>query len=190
MRAGAASCSCLTEAVWGVARVGVAIGTAGMDLSALRILVVDDNRNSIEIVRSILGSVGAQQITPTTKAHDAFRMLASEVYDVLILDQNLGRGGEGIELVRRIRTDPASPNPFLPILMLTGYSDEKRVTAARDAGVSEFLVKPFTVAGLLKRIEALVMHPRPFVRTEGYFGPDRRRRADPRYTGPERRKPG
>jgi len=159
-----------------------------MDLSALRILVVDDNRNSIEIVRSILGSIGAQDITPATTAHDAFRTLTSQAYDMLVLDQNLGQGDEGIQLVRRIRNDPGSPNPFLPILMLTGYADEKRVRRARDAGVSEFLVKPFTVTGLLKRIEALVLNSRPFVRSDDYFGPDRRRRADPRYTGPERRK--
>ncbi|MDB5448395.1 MAG: response regulator receiver protein [Phenylobacterium sp.] len=160
-----------------------------MDLSAIRILVVDDNRHAIEIVRSILGSVGAQRIVPATTAHDAFRLLGDQI-DMLILDQNLGKGDEGIQLVRRIRNDPGSPNPYLPLLMLTGYADERRVTAARDAGVSEFLVKPFTVAGLLKRIEALILQPRPFVRSADYFGPDRRRRADPRYTGPERRQGG
>lgn len=161
-----------------------------MDLSALRILVVDDNRHAVEIVRSILASVGAQQIVPSSTAHDAFRQMQQQTIDLVILDQNLGAGGEGIQLVKRIRNDPASPNPYMPILMLTGYADEKRVTAARDAGVSEFLVKPFTVAGLLKRIEALILHPRPFVRSGSYFGPDRRRRADPKYAGPERRARG
>jgi CheY-like chemotaxis protein len=158
-----------------------------MDLSGIRILVVDDNRHAIEIVCSILSSVGAQQVFQASTAHDAFR-LAGDRIDMVILDQNLGQGDEGIGLVRRIRNDPASPAPFMPILMLTGYADERRVTAARDAGVSEFLVKPFTVAGLLKRIEALILQPRPFVRSESYFGPDRRRRADPSYTGPERRR--
>ena len=73
--------------------------------------------------------------------------------------------------------------------MLTGYTEQRRVTAARDSGVSEFLSKPFTVTGLLKRIEALIHSPRPFVRSETYFGPDRRRRDDPNYRGPDRRKP-
>ena len=158
-----------------------------MDLSALRILVVDDNRHAIEIVRSILASIGCQDIVPAATAHDAFRQMQQQTIDLVILDQNLGAGGEGIQLVKRIRNDPASPNPYMPILMLTGYADERRVTAARDAGVSEFLVKPFTVTGLLKRIEALILQPRPFVRSGSYFGPDRRRRADPRYSGPERR---
>ncbi|MDB5447443.1 MAG: chemotaxis receiver domain protein CheYIII [Phenylobacterium sp.] len=160
-----------------------------MDLKALRILVVDDNRHAAEIVKSILGSLGAQDVRQATTAHQAFETLQREMFDMTIVDQNLGKGDEGIHLVRRIRNDPQSPSPYMPILMLTGYTEHRRVTAARDAGVSEFLSKPFTVAGLLRRIDALIQNPRPFVRSGDYFGPDRRRRADPKYTGPDRRKP-
>jgi CheY-like chemotaxis protein len=160
-----------------------------MDLKALRILVVDDNRHAAEIVKSILASLGAQDIRQAMTAHDAFEMLQRDMIDVLIVDQNLGKGDEGIQLVRRVRNDPASTAPYMPILMLTGYTEHRRVTAARDAGVSEFLSKPFTVAGLLRRIDALIQNPRTFVRSADYFGPDRRRRDDPKYTGPDRRKP-
>ena len=159
-----------------------------MDLKALRILVVDDNRHAVEIVKSILASVGAQDIVHATTAHGGFDVMQKEVFDLVILDQNLGKGDEGIQLVRRIRNDPASPTPYVSILMLTGYTEHRRVTAARDAGVTDFLSKPFTVAGLLKRIEAIIFQTRPFVRSTTYFGPDRRRRSDPRYNGPERRR--
>jgi len=159
-----------------------------MDLKAFRILVVDDNRHAAEIVRSILGSVGAQDIRDATTAHAAFDMMKREMFDLIVVDQNLGKGDEGIQLVRRIRKDPASPSPYVAILMLTGYTEQRRVTAARDAGVTDFLSKPFTVTGLLKRIEALIYQPRPFVRAPDYFGPDRRRRADPAYGGVERRR--
>jgi CheY-like chemotaxis protein len=159
-----------------------------MDLSALHVLVVDDNRHTAEIVKSILESMGAREIRIAATTHDGFRRLQEEAIDLLIVDQNLGAGGAGVDLVRRIRRDPASPNPFVPIVMLTGYADAKLVRTARDCGVSEFLVKPFTAAGLLKRIEALIFQPRPFVRAEDYFGPDRRRRADPGYAGSERRR--
>lgn len=159
-----------------------------MDLKALRILVVDDNRHAAEIVKSILSSVGAQDIRHATTAHAAFDMMTREMFDLIIVDQNLGKGDEGIQLVRRIRKDPTSPSPYVATLMLTGYTEHRRVTAARDAGVTDFLSKPFTVTGLLKRIEALIFQPRPFVRSPDYFGPDRRRRADPRYTGAERRR--
>lgn len=159
-----------------------------MDLNALHILVVDDNPQAVEIVRSLLQAVGARGIRHRTTAHEAFALMREEAFDIVILDENLGKGGEGLQLVRRIRHDPASPNPFIALLMLTGYADERRVRAARDAGVTEFLVKPFTVTALLRRVEALIFHPRVFVRSPDYFGPDRRRRADPNYTGRERRR--
>jgi CheY-like chemotaxis protein len=160
-----------------------------MDLSALRILLVDDNRQASQIVKTILNSLGANDVRFATTAEDAYRRLGLEApIDLIIVDQNLGKGGEGVDLVRQIRRDPASPSPYVPILMLTGYSDQRRVLAARDAGISEFLVKPFTVAGLLRRLEALILQPRVFVRSEDYLGPDRRRRADPKYRGPERRR--
>ncbi|WP_374470624.1 response regulator [Phenylobacterium sp.] len=159
-----------------------------MDLRALRLLIVDDNRNAAEIVRSVLASVGAKDMSLVTTPEKAFEDLQGGGYDLCIVDQNLGKGDDGTELVRRIRTDPRSANPYLPILMLTGYTEQRRVQAARDAGVTEFLSKPFTIVGLLRRIEALIHAPRPFVRSEDYFGPDRRRRQDPDYKGPERRK--
>jgi DNA-binding response OmpR family regulator len=158
-----------------------------MDLRALRILLVDDNRRAMDIVRSILTSVGAQQVREATTAHEAFDLLRRESFDLIILDQNLGKGDEGVQLVRRIRNDPSSPVPYVQILMLTGYTEERRVIAARDAGVTAFMSKPFTVAGLLKRLEAMIFETRPFVRSPDYFGPDRRRRGGG-YTGPDRRR--
>ena len=159
-----------------------------MDLKPLRFLVVDDNRHAAEIVKSILGSLGAEDLLDAATPERAFEIMRAINVDVVILDQNLGRGDEGIQLVRRIRNDPSSPNPYVPVLMLTGYTEHRRVTAARDSGVTEFLSKPFTITGLLQRIDVLIQQPRPFVRSPDYFGPDRRRRNDPRYTGPERRK--
>jgi DNA-binding response OmpR family regulator len=72
--------------------------------------------------------------------------------------------------------------------MLTAHSDKTRVEAARDAGASEFCAKPVTAAELLRKVGAVIDRPRPFVRTDSYFGPDRRRRDDPAYKGEERRK--
>ena len=60
------------------------------------------------------------------------------------------------------------------------------MTAARDAGVNEFVVKPFSAQGLFTRIQAVIEKPRPFVKVSGYFGPDRRRRRRP-FEGEERR---
>lgn len=159
-----------------------------MDLSAVRILVVDDNRQSRELVKSVLASVGARDIHEASTADEAIACLGKAPIDFVILDQHLRAGGEGLALARRIRNDPASPSPFVSILMLTGHADERLVIAARDAGVSEFMAKPFTAAGLLRRVEVLILQPRVFVRSPDYVGPDRRRRSDGRHAGVDRRR--
>ena len=94
---------------------------------------------------------------------------------------------DGIEFTRQVRTSQASPNPYVPIIMVTGHTERPRVEAARDAGVTEFLAKPITVNNLIARLAEIVERPRPFVKCETYFGPDRRRRKNKEFTGPWRR---
>jgi DNA-binding response OmpR family regulator len=86
-----------------------------------------------------------------------------------------------------VRTSQASPNPYVPIIMVTGHTERPRVEAARDAGVTDFLAKPITVNNLIARLAEIVERPRPFVKCETYFGPDRRRRKMKDFTGPWRR---
>jgi DNA-binding response OmpR family regulator len=71
--------------------------------------------------------------------------------------------------------------------MVTGHTERRRIEVARDAGVNEILAKPVTPAGLFHRIDEIVKRPRPFVRTNDYAGPCRRRRRDSAYQGPWRR---
>jgi DNA-binding response OmpR family regulator len=75
----------------------------------------------------------------------------------------------------------------VPIILMTGYSAKIRVMEARDKGVTEFMVKPFSAKDLFARIEQLVEKPRKFVHSKGFFGPDRRRRKIDDYEGPRRR---
>jgi DNA-binding NtrC family response regulator len=72
--------------------------------------------------------------------------------------------------------------------VITGYNSLERVKIARDAGVTEFLIKPFKATDVAKRIEHVINHPRDFVSTADFFGPDRRRKIDKNYNGPKRRK--
>ena len=63
--------------------------------------------------------------------------------------------------------------------MITGHAEISRVAEARDAGVTEFLVKPITAHALFDRISSVIARPCPFIRTATYFGPDRRRKNTP-----------
>ena len=91
---------------------------------------------------------------------------------------------DGVEFTRMVRNAPDSKNPYLPIIMMTGHSEKSRVVDARDAGVTEFVAKPLTAKAVLDRIQAVIYHPRPFVRSATYFGPDRRRRDEAGFPGP------
>jgi DNA-binding response OmpR family regulator len=78
-------------------------------------------------------------------------------------------------------------NPYIPIIMLSAYSEKTRVMLARDQGATEFCAKPVTAIDLFRKIRAVVDRARPFVRTSVFFGPDRRRHDPDKYKGPERR---
>ncbi|MDE0809430.1 MAG: response regulator, partial [Alphaproteobacteria bacterium] len=81
---------------------------------------------------------------------------------------------------------PDSPDSFQPIIMVTGHTEKARITEARDAGINELMAKPVSAKSLYRRLVSVIEHPRQFVRTKTYFGPDRRRKVQP-FEGPNRR---
>jgi CheY-like chemotaxis protein len=159
---------------------------SGYRFERLSVLVVDDSAYMRQLVSTILRGFGVKHIYEAADAERAWVMLREINPDVMLLDWIL-EGTSGLELTRRVRTDPASVNPLLPIIMITGNTHVDRVREARDAGINEFLAKPLTVKGLMMRLSSVIEHPRPMVRTEKYFGPCRRRRNRDEYQGPERR---
>ena len=152
----------------------------------MRVLLVDDNHHMRSIVSAVLAGVGVEHIRECWDGAEALSALRQWPADVAIVDFHMAPL-DGVEFTRLVRNAADSPNPFLPIIMLTGYAEKTRVMEARDAGVTEFIVKPVTARAVLDRLNAVIFHPRPFVRTADYFGPDRRRRQDPAYAGPWRR---
>lgn len=152
----------------------------------ITVLVVESTRAMFDLTRSVLQAFGVNQVYSAYGADEGFETFCRVNPDLVIIDW-LEDPANGLELTRRIRTDPKSPNPFMPIIMMTGYSQKKRVLQARDSGITEFIVKPFTAKALYQKIEQLVERPRHFVSSENYFGPDRRRKRDGEYKGTDRR---
>ncbi len=155
-------------------------------LDRLNFLVVDDNRHTLKLVSGMLRGLGVRNIFLATDAPEAFAEMQANPIDVAIVDWEM-KPMNGVEFVKTVRTAEDSPNPFLPIIMLTANTQTKHVKAARDAGAHEYLAKPVSPKGLLQRIRSIIEHVRPFVRTKTYFGPDRRRHQLP-FKGPEKRK--
>jgi two-component system chemotaxis response regulator CheY len=155
-------------------------------LESLNILLADDNPHMREIVGVLLQNFGITRVRGVNDGGQALEMMRVWKPDLAIVDFKM-EPVDGVVFTRQVRTGQDSPNPYLPIIMMTGHSALQRVYEARDAGVTEFVVKPVNARTLLDRIMAVIYRPRPFVRANGYFGPDRRRRADPEYHGPMRR---
>ena len=156
-------------------------------LEGLRILIVDDNAHIRQLLRTILHAVGIHSIDAVEDGVAGFESFCRLEYDIVFTDFEM-EPISGLDLVDMIRTSRKSPNPYVPVIMISSYFDEERVQRARDRGATEFLAKPFTVDVLMARLQSVIVEPRPFVKTDSYFGPDRRRKQDPRYSGPERRK--
>jgi two-component system, chemotaxis family, chemotaxis protein CheY len=152
----------------------------------MRVLVVDDNQHMIHIVKTILSGFGIKLVREARDPAEAFDIVKSEPIDVIVVDF-LMNILDGIDFIKLVRTGADSPNPYVPIVMLTAYSERSKVAAARDAGVNEFCCKPVTAHEMLRKFTSVIERPRPFVRTATYFGPDRRRRPDPDYARSERR---
>ena len=155
-------------------------------LDELSVLIVDDSKHMRKLVRTIVNSLGILDVLEAEDGEHAYETLENFPADIIIVDWNMAPM-DGIEFTRQVRMNDDSPNAYVPIIMLTGHTQMKRVQIARDAGVNEFLAKPVSARKIYQRIHAILEKPRQFIRTPSYFGPDRRRKNDPEYTGKERR---
>lgn len=157
-----------------------------MSTLPISVLIVDDNSHMRTIIRTMLHGIGVRWIHEASDGLEAISVMLSQTIDIVVTDLSMPRLN-GIELIRRIRDERASPNPYMPVIVLSGHSSLRHVLEARDAGGNEFLAKPVTSQGLVDRLKALVEAPRAFIRTHGYFGPCRRRHNDAAYSGERRR---
>jgi two-component system chemotaxis response regulator CheY len=165
---------------------GVGRGMIRIDFTRLRFLIIEDNAHMRRILRTLLHGFGSREVY---EAEDGAAGLESFVHcmpDIVITDWAMPIF-DGLELTQMIRQPGANANPYVPIIMLTGHSEKKRVVSARDAGVTEFLAKPISAKSLYQRVLNIVVNPRPFIKSKSFFGPDRRRNTLMKYSGPERR---
>lgn len=142
-------------------------------LGGLKVLLVDDNEHMRTIVAAILKGIGIVDVREAGDGSEGLQALRNWPADLAIIDFRM-EPMDGVDFTRLIRNAEDSVNPFLPIIMMTGFADRPRVEEARDAGVTELIVKPVTARAIIDRLNAVVYRPRPFVRTADYFGPRRR----------------
>jgi two-component system chemotaxis response regulator CheY len=152
----------------------------------MSILVVEDTIPMQKLVVSVLETLGVGTIYAAANGEKGFEIFCDKKPDIVLADWHM-QPMSGVELIDKIRNDKLSPHKMVPVIMMTGYSALPRVSEARDAGATEFLVKPFSASDLAKRIAYVINKPRDFIDSRQYFGPDRRRRKIENYQGPKRR---
>jgi CheY-like chemotaxis protein len=158
----------------------------GAGFENLKALIVEDNAHMRSLLRTLLNSIGITDVSEAAHGRSAIEILRERKPGLVLTDMAM-KPMDGIEFTRHVRSDEHMPNPFVPIIMISGHTEKHRVMAARDAGVTEFLAKPITAHHLFARIAEVMERPRAFVRCDNYFGPDRRRRQLEDYVGPWRR---
>lgn len=156
-------------------------------LEAVNLLVVEDDRFMRMLLRDLLNSIGVKTIQTATDGVHAYSILRHYPADIAIVDWVM-QPMDGIEFLDKVRNGADSPNAFLPIIMLTAHTQIERVEESRDHGVTSFLSKPVTPKTLYGRIANVIEDKRRFVRSDSYFGPDRRHLDRP-FPGLDRRQP-
>lgn len=151
-----------------------------------RVVIVDPNPAAAKLMADLLKGFGCRDVA--IEADEAKVIdLAREMEPNLFVVERSGPKLDGEHLARRIRRSSLSSRRA-PIIMVTAEATASSIKGARDAGVHEFLRKPFTSGDLYRRIENLATKPRDWVEAVGYVGPDRRRFNSADYAGPRKRK--
>lgn len=154
----------------------------------IAILVVDDNAFMRNLIVSTVRALGMTNVVAKSSATEAIEALKESRRDPasagfgtidIILSDFVMEEVDGALFLRWIRSSKQAPDRFVPFLMVSGAADQVVVESARDAGVSEFLAKPFSAKSMGDRILEVIKNPRQYVLAPGYFGPDRRRQERP-----------
>lgn len=151
-----------------------------------RVIVADPNVASARLLSDIVKTLGAREVFVES---DEARVLelARDIEPGLVITERSGPRLDGESLAKRLRRSNLSCR-MAPIIMVTADATASTIKGARDAGVHEFLRKPFTASDLFRRVENVVTKPRDWVEAVAYVGPDRRRFNSGEYAGPRKRK--
>ena len=138
-----------------------------------RVLILDPQPDNAGIVGGLMRQVSHPEIRIEATNARALKVCA-KVKPQIIFAELAGEAVDGVAFTRSLRRSDMECRKA-PVILVSGQATAATILAARDAGVHEFLRKPFTVKELLRRLEAVTLRPRDWVEAVAYVGPDRRR---------------
>jgi CheY-like chemotaxis protein len=159
-----------------------------LSFAPVRVLIVEDNAFTRSLIAEVLFTIGFQRgnIFEAEDGLSALKLLSSERVNLVITDWRM-EPMDGLTFVRKLRDEAKSPDPFVPVIFCSAYTDQRLIENARDIGINEVIAKPININNIESRIRVIFEQPRPFVQANAYFGPDRRRRTEERTGDADRR---
>jgi two-component system, response regulator PdtaR len=151
-----------------------------------KVLIVDPSSASARLLGDLLRNISRPQVWNANTTRRGLET-ARQVNPQLIFVELSGDDVDGVEFSRQLRRSDMACRQA-PVIMVTATATAGAILAARDAGVHEFLRKPYTAKDLLRRLEAVTLRPRDWIEAVHYVGPDRRRFNSGDYSGPLKRR--
>jgi len=145
-----------------------------VDLKDLTVLIVEDVEHFRDLLKAILTTLDIKNIIEAKNGDEAIELIEEHQVDVAFMDWKMS-GLNGIDCVKKIRSEMSLSDRFVPIIMITGYQSEELMEDARNAGVNEVLLKPISARSLLSCFIRVMERQNIFVESDNFFGPDRRR---------------
>lgn len=157
-----------------------------IDLSPVNVLIIDDSRYARSLIKSALYSFGVRNVLEVADGPAGIEALLAGKIDLVVVDYDMVPM-DGITFTRLVRGGEQGVPREVPIVMVSGMAEMEIVVEAKNAGVSEFLVRPVSADSLFRRVRNCMVNPRPFVVSDGYVGPCRRTVPRQRAEDDERR---
>jgi len=120
--------------------------------SAINVLIVDDYKTMLRVIRNLLAQIGFKNVDEATDGQMALEMMKSKNYNLVISDWNM-EPMTGLDFLKNVRQNMASNVPFI---MVTAESKTENVIIAKQAGVNNYIVKPFSAETLKGKISSVL----------------------------------
>jgi len=156
------------------------------DFAALGILLLSEKNHAAQTLRSVLTLAGVTRIASFDNSRRALEILTMDNYDAVFCGE-YAQPVDGMSFPVAVRRVSGILNPLVPVFVFHENARRRSVEAARDTGATDFLTCPISPKTVMAKLEAAIVRPRPFIKAPDYFGPDRRARQRPAWSGEERR---
>ena len=155
-------------------------------IKTLSVLVVDPDARCRDFTCDTLRGFGVGDVVGCEDSGEALDRVSKGTVDVIFIDV-AAAPIDGLALTKQIRSFDHQNRVIPPVILMTGDWSQQNISEAQAAGANEYISKPFSVIDLMGHLMSMIERPQPFIRTQTYFGPDRRNRVDTPFDGKDRR---